>query len=207
MDRKLLPLFSTPLYTTVIESLPEKEKQYLLNTKYKRTRLDNGDISVDTNILDNAECCGIRKLIGEELDVFINNLGIDPNVQFSIKNSWVVKHHKKDWSQRHIHSNSLISGVLYLKVTNNSGDIIFRKGVQNSGIGLTSIRLALSQDNIFNLDEYAIKPVNNQIVLFPSILQHDVTENMSDDDRYVLSFNVFPVGKLGNSKSLDELDL
>jgi len=207
MNRNIIPLFSTPLYTTVLDTLPEKEREYIINTKYRRSKMNNGDISIDTNILDDPECSSIKKLIEEELEVFIDNLGVHPEVQFSIKNSWAVRHHTNDFSQRHIHSNSLISGVLYLRVTNNSGDIIFRKGVQNSGIGFSYVRLDYSKSNMFNLDEYIIKPVENQLILFPSILQHDVNLNKSDVDRYVLSFNVFPVGRIGNNQDLDELIL
>jgi uncharacterized protein (TIGR02466 family) len=203
---EIIPLFSIPLYTTVLESLPEKEKNFIFNTKYKRSGWNNGDISLDTKILDSEECVELRLIIEKELERFIDALGIRPNLEFCIKNSWAVRHHKNDWSQSHIHSNSLFSGVLYLKVNSNSGNINFRKN-QGSGLGITSIRIPYSESNIFNLDTYIITPVDNQLVLFPSTLQHSVDINMSENERYVLSFNVFPVGKLGDDSSLDELYL
>ena len=72
-------------------------------------------------------------------------------------------------------------------------------------MGIISIRIPYSESNIFNLDTYTITPIENQLVLFPSTLQHSVDINMSENERYALSFNVFPVGKLGDDSSLDEL--
>ena len=206
MNREIIPLFSIPLYTTVLNSLPEKEKDFIFNTKYKRSGWNNGDISVDTKILESEECLKIKSIIEQELEHFIDALGIRADLKFSIKNSWAVRHHLNDWSQSHIHSNSLFSGILYLKVDSNSGNINFRKS-QNTGLGLASIRIPYTESNIFNLESYVITPVENQLVLFPSTLQHSVDINMSENERYAISFNVFPIGKLGNDLTLDELYL
>ena len=133
---EIIPLFSTPLYTTVLESLPEKEKNFIFNTKYKRSGWNNGDISTNTKILNLDECFEIRLIIEKELERFIDALGVRPNLEFCIKNSWVVRHHKNDWSQSHIHSNSLFSGVLYLKVDINSGNINFNMFLNAFSVGI-----------------------------------------------------------------------
>ena len=72
---------------------------------------------------------------------------------------------------------------------------------------MASIRIPYTESNIFNLESYVITPVENQLVLFPSTLQHSVDINMSENERYAISFNVFPIGKLGNDLTLDELYL
>ena len=65
---------------------------------------------------------------------------------------------------------SSISGVFYLKVPKDSGNIIFTRGKKHKL-------------------EIQSKPGN--IILFPSFLNHYVPENRSSFDRISLSFNCF----------------
>ena len=203
MDRNITPLFSTPLYSTVLESIPEKEN--LMNVNFHRGGYNNAFLSVDKNILDKFE--QLQVIIQEEINNYLDVLLVKKHIDFKVNNSWVVKHIKGDWSQTHIHSNSVISGVLYLKVNENSGDIIFRKQIHDSGVFSVQLDIEYSDQNIFNMREYKITPIENQLILFPSTLPHDVTMNMSDEDRYVLAFNCSPIGKIGSDRELNTLFL
>ena len=45
------------------------------------------------------------------------------------------------------------------------------------------------------------------LILFPSLLEHDVERNKADGVRRSLSFNTFVRGVVGGSKQLTEVDL
>ena len=51
--------------------------------------------------------------------------------------------------------------------------------------------------NLYNVEGWAIKPRNNQLLLFPSQLRHEVYPNESDTERYCIAFNFFAFGKFG----------
>jgi len=71
----------------------------------------------------------------------------------------------------HNHKNkSKISGVFYLDVPNNSGNIFFRMGKTH---------------------ELEIPSITGKLILFPSPLNHFVTKNNSDLNRISLAFNCF----------------
>jgi uncharacterized protein (TIGR02466 family) len=97
----------------------------------------------------------------------------------------------------------MISGVIYLLTTENSGAICFHKDRTVKNIFTDTIRIDFSNQNNWNTEVLGFKPMNNDILLFPSILNHSVSINDSNEDRYSLAFNVFPRGIIaagGNSE-------
>ena len=61
--------------------------------------------------------------------------------------------------------------------------------------------------NEFNASAREFDPVQGMLVLFPSLLEHDVGRNDSDRSRTSLSFNTFVRGPVGGKKQLTEVDL
>lgn len=73
-------------------------------------------------------------------------------------------------SEHNHNKDALISGVLYLQVPGNSGNLFFKKGKSH---------------------ELEVPAEKGKLVLFPSQLDHYVPENQSRSDRISLSFNCF----------------
>ena len=46
------------------------------------------------------------------------------------------------------------------------------------------------KDNDLNADTIKVEPLEGNLLLFPSYLHHSVDENLSDEDRIVISFNL-----------------
>lgn len=80
----------------------------------------------------------------------------------------------------HIHGGD-ISGVFYLKVPENSGNIVF----VNPAVRSESHRIRIK-----NL---SVRPDKLALFLFPSWLEHYVEPNRSDEDRISISFNISEV--------------
>ena len=126
-------------------------------------------------------------------------------MKFNLENSWANKHHKGDCSPEHYHGNSLISGVYYLDTNENSGTISFYKDKSYYNLWTETVRVDFNyQDNLtntapnfYNAQSVQFHPKKNDIVLFPSLLNHEVAPNNSDIERYSLAFNLFPRGTAG----------
>ena len=125
----------------------------------------------------------IQKYIGKAIDDSgWNNISNN----FSVTSAWTIINVKSSSNSRHIHSNNYLSAAYYVKAPKKCGDIIFydprsarliRKPKTNTG-------------NFLNAEVINIKPQEGLLVLFPSYLYHSVEENLSDDERVVISFNL-----------------
>ena len=85
----------------------------------------------------------------------------------------------------HSHGNIYeISGVFYLKVPENSGDIVFRDP-RPGAINAPGHGKLISTGGCENF-----KPEQGLLLLFPSFLDHFVLPNESDEDRISISFDL-----------------
>jgi len=200
---KVFPLFSTPIYKNKI-NVNVKFLNYIKQLEYHKM-VSSGVISNTNYVLELAQLLDLKQLITQEINIFLKNYLCFKNINFKILTSWVIKHAKGDYSHLHMHTNSLFSGVLYLQVNKNSGDIIFVDKKQ-SPLYPSEIFLEVEENNLYNARFFQITPQNNEIIIFPSYLHHEVTPNKTNEDRYVLSFNIFPSGILNNN-GLSELKL
>jgi uncharacterized protein (TIGR02466 family) len=135
------------------------------------------------------------------LDIYVREvLHVRENINFEMTNSWIVKHDKGDWGQSHIHTNCLLSGVLYLQTNDKSGAIVFNKDVTQQNLFPNAIDIEFEEWNIFNSKRWRFQPKNNQTFFFPSSVLHSIEDNESDETRYSIAFNFFPKGKLGGKE-------
>lgn len=200
----VFPLWVTPLYLGTISSA-SSYVDVLESKTWQRFSSDNGYVTEDTYILNQLEFENLKKEIQKHLENYIHNVfKINNKVSFYITNSWGIKHQKGDWAAKHYHTNSLFSGVLYLKCSDVSGDIKFYKNLGvTTGIS-QCFDFEYSEHNMFNSTEYTITPQDNMILLFPSHLEHSVHTSNSKDSRFAISFNVFFKGDLGGT-SLEKI--
>jgi uncharacterized protein (TIGR02466 family) len=155
--------------------------------------------SVDKRVLDRPDFAHVRAIVMKEVDMYTRQLlAVNRSIEFYITDSWINIHRRGHSAGAHVHHNSLISGVLYLKVTENSGDIVFHR----DGLSLVPFPPALDLDvdsyNLYNCKSWGHRPKTNDICLFPSVLMHSVDPNESDEERCCLAFNVFVRGDIGS---------
>ena len=192
------PLFSSPLCETYIDKVSDSEEQFLLNSEFERMFSGNGYISVNKYILNTFEMANLKKEIMKRFEFYVRDfLKISDEIGFRLTTSWVVKHSPGDFADIHTHLNSVFSGVVYLKVMENSGDIIFHRNNSNSTILPKFFSSKHTEWNIYNCERYRITPENRKILFFSSLSTHSIDKNSSNEDRYSLAFNFFPTGKFG----------
>jgi uncharacterized protein (TIGR02466 family) len=118
-----------------------------------------------------------------------------------IVTSWINKHKRNGYCQQHIHSNAIISGVVFIHTPDNSGLFIFKRQQPITHKLFTmQIELQKNSNTQYNTDQFVIKPISKSILLFPSSIPHYVTENETNDERVTLAFNVAPLGTIGNNE-------
>ena len=199
----IYPLFSTPVY---VNNVGDFEKPDLTSLEYTSS-FPGGSYnflsSVDKNVLDRPSFKTVRDIVMKELETFTRDfLWVNRSIEFYITNSWVNRHRRGHSAGAHVHHNSLISGVLYLKVTENSGDLVFHRNALDLVPFPPALDLDIDKFNIYNCKTWGHRPKTNDICLFPSVLQHSVDPNESDEERCSLAFNVFVRGSFGTLHKL-----
>ena len=111
------------------------------------------------------------------------------------KNPPGSKHHE------HVHPNSILSGVFYLKQDKTLPPIQFSKSMQHA------MKLDPKKYNNLNSETFLLPCVDGELLLFPSSLKHSVPTNMGKEARISLSFNTFSVDTLGSEENLTHLDI
>ena len=194
---RVTPLFATPLLEAMID-VPADAKKFIKKTEYTRFPVDNGFGTPNKFLLDSPELKELRMKIMQACQHYIYQiLQVDPSADFQITNSWAVKHVKGDESGAHGHSNSILSGVLYIQTDELSGDILFTKDKSYYNLFTPTVEVPFTQHNSFNAQGWAVRPRDNLLILFPSTLQHSVYPSRSEQERYAVAFNLFAFGKFG----------
>jgi uncharacterized protein (TIGR02466 family) len=97
---------------------------------------------------------------------------------------WACINRKHDQNLIHSHTNNYnLSGVYYLSVPEDSGEIVFRD--PRPGANQAPYRLFKDDGD----SEY-FTPFAGLLILFPSYLEHFVLPNRSDGDRVSMSFDL-----------------
>jgi len=162
-------------------------------------------MSQNDRILDGAELENLRKFIDSQLDVYKEQiLRIKSQNEIYITQSWANTAKTNQFHPKHKHPNSIISGVIF--VTGKEGD------------GLPPLRFHRTHDliplafqyeelNDLNSECKWFEPIQGKLILFPSLVEHDVEKNTSDKDRTTISFNTFARGDIGNSSQLTKIEI
>jgi len=115
---------------------------------------------------------------------FANHLSLK---ELKLSNIWININGYKDYNFLHDHPCAVLSGVYYVKVPENGGNIEFYHP------HLSTVTRdwgdALKDYKMNNSPVWWYTSRDNMLFLFPSWLQHQVQPNMSQEDRISIAFN------------------
>lgn len=155
----------------------------------------NGQSSEDPHILSKTP--KLYEQVSNKADLFISKLEYDFPVK--MQTSWTNLHKKGDWCHNHIHTNSMISGVLFLDTPPNTGEFCLKTpGSSGSRLFTSVFTFNYKKSNIYNNETYRVIPRTGQCLFFPSYMVHYVTANPQDLERWTVSFNFFAQGSVGD---------
>jgi len=116
-----------------------------------------------------------------------------------ITECWGTHTKKFKRQQKHTHSNSIVSGILYL--SDKGGDTEFF--LPNPWAWADEIFHCSLHKKV----THKIQPQKGKLILFPSNIPHHTTTNVTSEDRFTLAFNTFFQGPLGEFTSYLNLNV
>lgn len=201
----MMPVFPNAVYTSKI-SISKKTYEYIKSIDYYPMDNNSGKLSYNTSILNEENLKTLSNTIKSHIDVYIHQvLQIQDDLDFYITCSWVTLHEHGDFSPTHMHTNSILSGTVYINIPKDD-ESLFQFQAPDSHKVLGFINADIKEYNFWNSTTCSIQPQTGTIILFPSSLTHGTTSMTStNENRYCLAFNVFVKGKIGNN--INRLDL
>ena len=116
---------------------------------------------------------------------YSNSWGFKDRFNLKITECWVNVAQKGDFQENHNHVDSssfiLFSGVLYINIPKNSGNILFSTPISHT---------PYMPNNSTLLEKFGIIPSEGLLLLFPSWLEHSVLVNQNNNPRISVSFNL-----------------
>jgi len=186
--------FPTPVWTLQLDnyqSINEQMYKFIKITQSKDQQgISKSNIkgwhSKDFNMQEN-EPKNFIKFILPAIEQVITDMNWEKQKQsININNMWAIINTGGSANLRHQHGNSTISGAYYVRAPKNSGDIVF---YDPRPAPVYTYPKAVNP-NLLNAQVNGISPKEGALVLFPSYLDHSVNENLSNEERIVISFNI-----------------
>jgi uncharacterized protein (TIGR02466 family) len=203
MAGKIYDIFPTPV---VKDKFPRHFTDYeisFFNKIENETYLNySNKTSENTFILNEPEMKDIKKICENTLNEYYKQVYLPTNdSKIYITQSWLNYTENGKEHHMHSHTNSFISGVLYIDSDKNYDLITFSK------TGHTSYEIPITKSNDYNTNQLYFKVDKYDIMIFPSDLIHGVPPTTNPNTRISLAFNSFIKGSIGNKKSLNYLEL
>ena len=204
------PLFATSIWSFRVPSygiLNQKLKEYIYDMQKKSpegVKRSNGKgwHSPDFNLNDKTV-----SLFCEKVDPIINSI-VDAlrwdtkNYRLNYGNIWTIINNKYSYNNVHHHGDSLLSLAYYVKTPKDGGGDIYFQDPRYSSISRRPPLIDRNKDCTFGgkthaNHSYHITPEEGILIIFPSWMYHGVTQNLSDEDRIVISANINMYPKAG----------
>ena len=199
-------IFPTPVYIT------KRDLDFSLNEKKDIEDVIKGGMhrgpsnsaSNNTYIFNN-KLKEIKQFCEKNIKIYTKEvMSAEEDLDFYITQSWLNITKPGENHHQHFHPNSIISGVFYIS-TGEGDNITFHDPnyrVKNA------FSFPQKFSNPFNSHAWFFPANTNELVLFPSWLDHSVISNeKATADRISLSFNTFVRGTFGNESQMGELIL
>lgn len=184
------PVFPDGLGIAVNREIVNDHEKLMSTIKWKEDKSSQGEFEQSqTNLHELTEWQELFEWIRKQATLYWESLGFKSNDLFFTQ-SWLNCMPQQSTIDWHYHSNSMISGVYYLKTDEFSGGTLFQSTknhlegmIQTDVLGLTD----------YNCGEFLITPTQDTVVLFPSYMNHKSQPNLtSDANRYTIAFNMMP---------------
>ena len=194
-------IFPTPVMRSNIGRNFTDEERNFFQKKQAAPHANASNIrSADTHVLDAPEMRSIRSVVLEHVNQFgWKVISAHPRHEFYITQSWVNFTEPGQFHHRHFHTNSLISGGLYIQVKKEMDRISFYRN------SYSQILVTDDQPNPYTEPAHRFSVDVGDLVLFPSSLVHEVERTGGTHTRISLAFNAFVKGELGTEVRLNAL--
>ena len=206
MENVIHGVFPTPVYIVKRDTnLSPKEEKEVRKIVKEGMFKNYGNSNSNNSYIFNGKLKKIKQFCEQQLNIYVKEVIVPKEeLDFYITQSWLNVTKPGEYHHHHSHQNSIISGVFYIS-TEEDDKITFA----DPNLKLKElIRFEKKEYNIWNSGTWFFPSVTNELMLFPSWLDHHVVVNeKATTDRISISFNTFVKGILGNRNDLTELIL
>ena len=197
---ELLMVFPTPVQIYKYEDSIEKELKYIEGVEWKQQVANANFKTKDSYLTKHEQLKNLVSFFKECIDDYCNTI-INSDQRLVITQLWGNRNPKGSKHHEHVHPNSILSGVFYLRQDPKLPPIQFAKSNQEA------MKLDPRKYNTYNAETFLLPCVSGELILFPSNLRHSVPTNQGEEERISLSFNTFSIDSLGSEESLTHLDI
>ena len=166
-------------------------KDYVYNLKKELPHSNIGSVVgawQSPDLLDNDVFNPVKDEIFHNADVMSKMFNIREDKELVISNMWANVNPRGGSNKPHTHPGAVFSGVFYIQVPKNSGDICFTHPANNHNYHFNVH--TVTNWNIVNSGGRNITPSVGKMIMFPGYQNHYVEPNLSNEDRIVLGFNI-----------------
>ena len=172
-ENNVVPLFGIPLCQTQIKPYEENEKFIKEKLDYELRSHKVSYISKDDYVLDRDNLLPLKTEILQKVGEFMHGyLDVHEKHKFVLTTSWCNKYEQNQYIQEHYHSNSLISGVLFLTDCKDTSNIVFHKDKNHTNIFTDTsgeINYATTISVLLSFDLVRTLPINGYKLIFDYI--------------------------------------
>ena len=186
-------MFSTPVFVEDVKDT-NLEKEALIKLAYKMKSREPSQEKTNVGgyqtgaMHKSTEFLNLIAKLQQNINENLNTYAFDQKLEIKVRNAWININNKDAFNRPHVHPSSEFACIFYLKIPENSGNVVFIKDSMYRMDGICD--LPAKESNILNCLSFFIKPEENRFVMFPSYVEHFVEENKSTEDRISLSFNL-----------------
>jgi uncharacterized protein (TIGR02466 family) len=179
------------------------EKTIFDTISKNQTANEGNKTSQDNYVLKRKGLSKLYAELNESVEHYLKEIyNARGDVSLYITQSWINYTKQGEYHHKHSHPNSILSGIIYLDVDEDSDRIYFYKRSDE-----TNIKIPQVDWNRYNCDSWWLPAKTGMIYIFPSTLTHMVESKKGLNLRVSLSFNTFVKGNLGSNNRLTELIL
>ena len=189
-------LFPILLYSSFLDrKITEEEKSLVLYFSKNAKKNTSNNVTKEHNVLNKKQFQNIKNFIQENLQIYLKNIVCPKNnVDLYITESWLNYNNKDEGHHPHYHDNSYLSGVFYFNTLSNDNIIFLKNKVETFNIETENY-------NLYNSSDWKYPIKDNQLIIFPSYLRHEVKKNTENKTRISLAFNIFLKGEISKINS------
>lgn len=169
-----------------------------INTLDKRGNEFN-KTSENSYVFEDEKLFDLKQFCFNAVNEYFNKIYCpEGDVKLNITQSWVNYTNTNEAHHKHLHPNSVLSGVLYIE-TQSDDKIVFYHPKE------LPYEFKKTDFNTTNSPSWWLHTNKCCLLIFPSILEHSVPRKESFGSRISLSFNTFWNGTIGGEHSLTRL--
>jgi len=189
----ILTPFQVPIYKDKIDEKSflqiKKDVFNFIDTSFEKfqTAWDCPTLStVNIPLKENIQSPTLNNIVKQHIENYFKVWGLNNKVSLEINSLWVNISPPNSFQEAHKHLlhgiNNIFSGVMYIDVYPDSGNLILVNPLEDQ------LMLMIPSSKIY--PRISIPPENKNIILFPSWLEHYVSENKTSKNRISISWNI-----------------